>query len=584
MYATKAFGMGVDVDDIKNVYHYAATGNLCDYVQEIGRAAREKAMTGYAITDFYYNDLTFMKVLFGMSQIKQYQIKKVLEGIYETHKNKNYARNFLISPEAFTYIFGGEDASCINQLKTCLLMLEKDFYDKYNYKVLISRPQGVFTKAYVVIQREHVQDVLSSRYGCCFTYIQEGRYMERQKDGTLLSDTGDIYSVNLKKIWEDFHPNISFPQFKYWYFNKQAAAHDNVEIMPGIRDYFSPRQKVSIEASKDYLLCDVRNMILEDFEFIANVLYDNFRKKFFTIDDFAKLLSERYGMTKARMIANSLFDLVDPNCTCVKHRTNEAIGRTQYSLANGNFKEYMRKSITKSRVVSNFSGVHGASYSSYMSLVSDEWSALSLKILSVFGYITYEIVGGEEPEIFIRLNDPSKIRGIVMGNIYYSNNYVTKARQKHNRDVAILSKFFTELSTDEARWDYIENYFLGYDVLVKDEEIVETVDMKRSIDKEHSYTTNAISRWSGIYTFFDEADHPFLKKLEENSVPKPEYLETIIKNSTLGDFILMSWPSKNTLICDHETSDSVMRNYAAMGWNAYRVSEIDYEQISRELK
>ena len=278
MYATKAFGMGVDVNDIKNVYHYAATGNLCDYVQEIGRAARKNSMTGYAITDFYYNDLMFMKVLFGMSQIKQYQIKKVLEGIYETHKNKNYARNFLITPEAFTYIFGGEDASCINQLKTCLLMVEKDLYDKYNYKVLISRPQGVFTKAYVVIQREHVQDVVNSRYGRCFKYIQEGRYKEPQKDGALLSDTGDIYSVDLKKIWEDFHPNISFPQFKYWYFNKQAAAHDNVEIMPGIRDYFSPRQKVTVEASKDYLLCDVRNMILEDFEFIANGLYDNFRK------------------------------------------------------------------------------------------------------------------------------------------------------------------------------------------------------------------------------------------------------------------------------------------------------------------
>ena len=107
--------------------------------------------------------------------------------------------------------------------------------------------------------------------------------------------------------------------------------------------------------------------------------------------------------------------------------------------------------------------------------------------------------------------------------------------------------------------------------------------MRRSIDKEHSYTTNAISRWSGIYTFFDEADHPFLKKLEECGVPKPEYLETIIKSSTLGDFILMSWPSKNTLICDHETSDSVMRNYAAMGWRAYKVSEIDYGQIAREL-
>lgn len=584
MYATKAFGMGVDVNDIKNVYHYAATGNLCDYVQEIGRAARKKSMLGYAITDFYYNDLTFMKVLFGMSQIKQYQVKKVLEGIYETHKNKNYAKSFLISPESFTYIFGGDDSSCINQLKTCLLMLEKDFYDKYNYKVLISRPQGVFTKAYVVINRDKLQNVLNSRFGSCFTYIQKGRYLEPQKDGSLLSDLGDVYSIDLKKIWENFHPNISFPQFKYWYFNPQAAAHNNVEIMPGIREYISPRQKVNVEATKDYLLCDVRNMILEDFEFIANVLYENYRNKYFTIDDFSKLLSERYGMAKARIISNALFDLVDPNGTCVKHRTNESTGRTQYSLANGNFKEYMRKSITKSKVISNFSGVQGANYSSYMGLANDEWSSLSLKLLSVFGYITYEIVGGEEPEIFIRLNDPNKVRGIVMGSIYYSNDYVTKARQKHNRDVEILSRFFTELNTDEERWEYIENYFLGYDVLVNNVDVPESVEMRRSIDKEHSYTTNAISRWSGIYTFFDEADHPFLQKLEEIGVPKPEYLETIIKNSTLGDYILLSWPNKNTLICDHETSDSVMRNYATMGWNAYKISEIDYEKIAKELK
>ena len=32
--ATKAFGMGIDIDDIKVVMHYAPTGNVCDYVQE----------------------------------------------------------------------------------------------------------------------------------------------------------------------------------------------------------------------------------------------------------------------------------------------------------------------------------------------------------------------------------------------------------------------------------------------------------------------------------------------------------------------------------------------------------------------
>lgn len=465
IYATKAFGMGIDVDDIENVYHYAETGNLSDYVQEIGRAARKKSMTGYAITDFYNNDLSFMNTLFGMSQIRQYQIKKVLEGIYETHKNKNFPRNFLISPESFTYIFNGDEDTCINKLKTCLLMLEKDLYDKYNYKILISRPQSVFTKAFVVIQRSHLQDVLGSKYGECFKFIKKGRFRELQKDGSLLSDTGDVYAIDLKKIWEDFHPNISFPQFKYFYFNKQAANDENVQIMPGIRDYFSPRQKVTIKPTNDYQLSDIRNMILDDFEFVANELYEKYRKKYFTVDDFMKLLKERYGTEKSRLISSSLFDLVDPNSSCIKHRANEAISKTEYYLANGNFKEYMRKSITRAKIVSNFSNSASSSYESYMSLSRNDYSAVSLKLLSLFGYITYDIVGGEEPEIFIRLNDANKIRNIVMGHVPYSNNYVTQAREKHDRDVKILYKFFTGLKTDEERWDYIESYFLGDDVL-----------------------------------------------------------------------------------------------------------------------
>ena len=142
MYATKAFGMGVDIDDVQNVYHYAVSGNLCDYIQEIGRVARKPEMTGVAITDFFYNDMTYMNKLFGMSRIRQYQIKKVLEGIYDVYKSKKGARSFLISPQSFTYIFNGkgvkDEGQCINKLKTCLLMLEKDFYNKYNFKVIIS--------------------------------------------------------------------------------------------------------------------------------------------------------------------------------------------------------------------------------------------------------------------------------------------------------------------------------------------------------------------------------------------------------------------------------------------------------------
>lgn len=502
------------------------------------------------------------------------------EGIYQTHKSKGESKNFLISPESFTYIFGGEDSSCINKLKICLLMLEKDFYDKYNYKVLISRPQSVFTKAYVVIRREHQQDVLDSKYGPFFTYVKKGRYKEIQRNGTFLSDTGDIYSIDLKQIWEQFHPNLSFPQFKYYYFNSSTRTL----IMPEVQDYISPRQKVSVKVDGDYLLCDLRGAVLDDFEYIANALYTNFGKQYFTIEEFVKIISERFGVSKARMISNSLFDLVDPNSTCVKCRTNGATGYLQYYLANGNFKEYMRKTITNSRIVSDFSCIKSDSHSLFMSLMNDQLSSTALKLLSVFGYITYEVTGGEEPEIFIRLNDPSKVRSIVYGNAYYSNGYVTKARQKHERDVNVLFEFFAKNRTDEERWEFIEDYFLGYDVLASNERVVNQVEMQRVVDKSHSYTTSPYKTWSDILPFFDKEHCALLKVLEDKKVIMPEYLETIIKNSHLGEFILMSWPSKNMLICDCETPDGAMQEYAAFGWQACRVNELDSDMIAKLLE
>ncbi len=585
IFATKAFGMGVDVNDVLNVYHYAVSGNLCDYVQEIGRAARKKSMTGYAVTDFYYNDMNYMKILFGMSQVKAYQIKKVLEGIYDTYKNKNGSRSFLISPESFTYIFNGKsEGECISKLKICLLMLEKDFYDKYNFKVLVSRPQGVFTKAYICVYGEHEKEVLGSKYGKHMKFLARGRNQVIQQDGSLLSDNGDIYSLNLKAIWENYYPNISFPQFKYWYFNSNSTSKDKVDIMPSIRNKIAPRQKIVIDARGELLLSEIRDVILQDFEYIADCLYTEFRKKFFTIEEFTKIIKERYGVAKAKIIANSIFDLLDPDGHCVKHRNNDKTGKMTYSLANGNFKAYMRNPIIKSKIMHIISHEQGASYEGYISLLNDEYSSTALKLLSIFDYITYEVSGGEEPEIFIRLNDPDKVRGIVMGDIAYSNNYVKKAREKHNRDIAVLLRFFNELQTDEERWNYIEDYFLGYDVLMGiNPTPTRNVKMSRAVDKELSYPTNTLRTWEDLKLFFDEDDFAVLEKLETMGIPIPEYLETVIKRSDEGIDILMSWPSKNTLICQNETTKRRIEYFEKKGWHAYRIYDIDYDAIVEAL-
>ena len=165
-------------------------------------------------------------------------------------------------------------------------MLEKDLYDKFTFKVLISRPQSVFTKAYVVIQEENKDRVLMSQYGHCFQFVEKGRIKEDSPHGWKVTDEGDIYLIDLKTIWEDHYQNISFPQFKYWYFNRNSTSPDKVEIMPSISNYIFARQKVTVEVKNDLLLCDLREKILDDFEYITTVLSENFKRTYFRLEDY----------------------------------------------------------------------------------------------------------------------------------------------------------------------------------------------------------------------------------------------------------------------------------------------------------
>ena len=113
--------------------------------------------------------------------------------------------------------------------------------------------------------------------------------------------------------------------------------------MSSICDEFSVRQKVSVETKGELLLCDVRAKILEDFEYIADTLYATFKQTFFTLEEFTKEISPKYGATKARIIANSIFHLVDPESRCVKYRAYNDHAMSQYTLSNGTFKEMLNK-------------------------------------------------------------------------------------------------------------------------------------------------------------------------------------------------------------------------------------------------
>lgn len=61
--ATKAFGMGVDIPDIKHVYHYAPTGSVTDYIQEIRRVARDKELVKTGVASCYFLPRDFNEVI-----------------------------------------------------------------------------------------------------------------------------------------------------------------------------------------------------------------------------------------------------------------------------------------------------------------------------------------------------------------------------------------------------------------------------------------------------------------------------------------------------------------------------------------
>lgn len=473
MFATKAFGMGVDIKDIQNVYHYAPTGGLSDYIQEIGRAARKDDMTGYAIIDYFRKDLKFSRQLRSLSQIRAYQLMQVLSDLYEVYRSKGEKRNFLISPESFTYIFGGkndnEDQS-INKLKIALMMLEKDLYDKNSYKILITNPRSVFTVAYVVIDRKIEKNLLCSQYGKFFKKIANGRFEDKCFQNGHISDCGDIYEVDLKGIWERYYPNISFPQFKYFFLQKfmdckNGEKFGEYKVLPQYLDGIYQRQMVDIINKKGESLKDVLEDLSRDFEYLSQVLSQNFKDQYFTKKQFAAAISSRFGRAGSELIISSLFSILEPDgfIRHIKSRSAAKTSETEYLLSGSKLMQLFASLLSNSQLRFLLQRTTANRVKSFIRLNGEKDGQL-LKLLSLFGYVTYNVSGGTQPEIFVRFNSPEKIRAIVTGEISYSNQYLTKQRERGERDRKLLRHFFETDYSNEERWNLIERYFLGEDI------------------------------------------------------------------------------------------------------------------------
>ena len=198
--ATKAFGMGVDISDIDRVYHVAPSSTFVDYIQEIGRAARDADVQGVAATDYHERDFYYMKRLHQTVNIAQDQLALILKKLMEVYRMKGEKEEILVSLSDFEFVVKLprtknklEYESELGQLiKTALLWLEDGLSQRYGRRQQEVSPQNLLTEGYI-------QDKTGD------AFVREFRaYL------TKVEDEEGVYRARLDSLWEDRFPELGY--------------------------------------------------------------------------------------------------------------------------------------------------------------------------------------------------------------------------------------------------------------------------------------------------------------------------------------------------------------------------------------
>lgn len=247
MICTKAFGMGVDVPDVVQVYHYAPTGNLADYVQEIGslqlvtrtcvarqggRISARRSVTAQASA--------------WHGRTAQFQLREMLHKLYWMYSQKKH-RNLLVSPDAFSYLFDSGEVE--NRVKTGLLLLAKDLEEAYGFPVLVVRPKAMFTTCYANVPEE-IEEEFLAKYGDFVKNLYDNTVTVNRSFSPLASDvvvrnSGSIYEIRMGDLWEKYFSDMTFGMFKAKFFKGELFAQDGTNRI-------SVRVKTQVHYAQDF--------------------------------------------------------------------------------------------------------------------------------------------------------------------------------------------------------------------------------------------------------------------------------------------------------------------------------------------
>lgn len=589
MICTKAFGMGIDVDDITEIYHFAPTGNLADYIQEIGRGARRHDVSAVASIDFFPTDARYYAQLYGMSALSAKQLREIMKKLYATYSSSHPRRqNFLISPESFSYLFG-EGSDAVNKTKQALMMISKDLERKYGFPVVIVKSKPSYTKNYVCIPNS-ILDATMSKYGSYMkkVYVNRGKTLalkggNKFSSEITVSDVGPIFEVNMAKLWEDHFSDMTFASFKWQMFNGGLF-----EFGHGQRP--SPRQCLEIKYEGDFETVVTKfNLYLQAIESVF-FKYKSEGSEF-TARQFQKEVNEKLeGDESFTEFTEQVLAAFCIRPSEAKNKGAKSAIRVLSKKSSPNNPEARYQVVDKAfiSIAKRFSkeirqcrpkeGTN--SFVAYLSKSRGTREEFDLAtLLELFGLATYEARGGDDAEIFIRLNDPSKVQALA-NDPRYRNDELARLNDRHRNSRSIITNFFLKEMDDTTRWDMVEAYFLGNDDLVA--EYLDLDNTGRVFKRKESEATKKKNKkpetssgilkaemgndgmamesksFSDIWDYAaEDCENDWEKALfetlktftQEGAWEKPFYDVTIMVTSTQRNFnALLAWPNSKVLL------------------------------------
>lgn len=456
MLATKAFGMGIDINDIEIVAHFAPTGNVCDYVQEIGRAARREDLRGEAL--YYYNSRDFKHInrLHGLSMIQKYQLIKVIEKIDELyHQNMQTEKRrlltkrknaMLLDAENFSYIFGSpisDEDNNVNKVKTALLLIQKDFESKIGFSPITVRPIPMFSVGFFEIEPS-IQTKLKKKYPETVDEIEPIKHICR---------------VMLSDIWNRGYKTLSFPKFKYMIYSRDKENLDLVSRYP-----MNAALCVNVTFSDDYsslfkniwaaLKGFVRKRVLSsEYAAVSEIadsllsIRDMNRYKAQTICEVVIASMDSYRKNFAR----TMMPIVQ------ERTTNDGKTKYQFNVAVDSYFSWVEAGLRK---------IESETRSGQLYLINDngkrtkEYSVI-LGVLESIGVLMFEMIGGANSQLYIYINQIQALKNILNAPSRYNNRLLNTVAERHLISVKMLTYLYEGDFTSEERWDLLEDYFLG---------------------------------------------------------------------------------------------------------------------------